>query len=73
MLPITFSIADSFAGNKIGMNCNYYLFSKVLLLVFSMSILFNVALTYLWWRHYQKGDYPQTIKNVKKLAKPGLK
>ena len=44
MLPITFSIADSFAGNKIGMNCNYYLFSKVLLLVFSMSILSSKCL-----------------------------
>ena len=39
MLPITISIADSFAGNKIGMNCKCYLFSKVLLLVFSASIL----------------------------------
>ena len=38
MLPITISIADSFAGNKIGMNCKCYLFSKVLLLVFSASI-----------------------------------
>ena len=44
MLPITFSIVDSFAGNKIGMNCKCYLFSKVLLLIFSMSILSSKCL-----------------------------
>ncbi len=39
MLPISIFNADSFAGNKTRMNYKGYLFSKVLLSVFSISIL----------------------------------
>ena len=44
MLPTTICIGNSFAGNKIRMNCKCYRFSRVLILVFTMSILSSKCL-----------------------------